>query len=74
MSKKRQEKKDEFISVRVEKATKEKLMEIAEETERPLSWIVGKILRAYVAVNCQKKHCSDHTVPDPSVIFPRYTK
>lgn len=74
MSKKRQEKKDEFISVRVEKATKERLLEIAEETERPLSWIVGKILRAYVAVNCQKKHCNEHTVPDPTVVFTNCTK
>ena len=74
MSKKRPEKKDEFISVRVEKATKDKLLEIAEETERPLSWVVGRILRAYVAANSQKEHCGDHTVTDLKTIFPCYTK
>ncbi|MBL4827443.1 MAG: hypothetical protein JKY66_06975 [Spongiibacteraceae bacterium] len=36
--------KDEFISVRVQAQVKVKLQKIADEKDRPLSWVVNKIL------------------------------
>lgn len=41
-------KKDEFISVRVESAVKDKLLKIAEKNDRPMSWIVNRILVDYL--------------------------
>jgi predicted transcriptional regulator len=47
MSKKKTEKKDELISVRVSNTLRNKLEAIAEENDRPLSWVVNKILEKY---------------------------
>ena len=46
--KKPENKKTEFLSVRLPGATKSKLELIAEENDRSLSWIVAKILNDYV--------------------------
>lgn len=48
MAKKTDEKKTEFISVRVSKAVKARLEEIAEEHDRPLSWVVNRVLEKHV--------------------------
>lgn len=42
------EKKTEFISLRVTKSVKNKLEDIAVQNDRPLSWVVNKILEKYV--------------------------
>lgn len=47
MAKKTVEKKTEFISVRVSKSVKNKLEDIALENDRPLSWVVSRILENY---------------------------
>lgn len=41
-------KKDEYISVRVESSVKDKLQKIAEKNDRPMSWVVNKILVDYL--------------------------
>ncbi len=41
MRKKKTEKKDELISVRVSNTLRNKLEAIAEENDRPLSWVVN---------------------------------
>ena len=41
--------KSEFLSVRVSAATKAALARIAEEQDRSLSWVVGRLLDDYVA-------------------------
>lgn len=48
MPKKPTEKKDELISVRVKSPIKEKLLEIAIEKDRPLSWVVNQIIEEYL--------------------------
>lgn len=42
------EKKTDFLSVRMSKTVKSKLEKVAEENDRPLSWVVNKILENYV--------------------------
>jgi predicted transcriptional regulator len=49
MPKPAKKKKDEFISVRVESTVKDKLLKIAEKNDRPMSWVVNKILVEYVS-------------------------
>jgi len=44
MAKRDADKKTEFLSVRVPAHTKTALLELAEENERSVSWIVAKIL------------------------------
>ena len=41
-------KKSEFLSVRVAKETKVELEKIAEENDRSISWVVGKIIDKYL--------------------------
>ena len=41
-------KKSEFLSVRVPKDTKAELEKIAEDNERSISWVVGKIIDKYL--------------------------
>ena len=48
MAKRAEDKKTEFLSVRVPASTKVALLEIAEENERSLSWVVAKILDRYL--------------------------
>lgn len=48
MAKKTDQKKTEFISLRISKSVKAKLEAIAEEHERPLSWVVCKIIEKHV--------------------------
>lgn len=47
MTKKTTEKKTEFISARVSKTVKKRLEDIAVQNDRPLSWVVSKILENY---------------------------
>lgn len=48
MAKKIEQKKTEFLSLRVSKDVKNKLETIAAQQERPLSWVVSKILEKHV--------------------------
>ena len=48
MAKKVDEKKTEFISLRVSKTVKRKLEDVAIQNDRPLSWVVNKILEKHV--------------------------
>ena len=48
MAKKTDQKKTDFISLRVSKSVKSKLEEIALQNDRPLSWVVSKILENHV--------------------------
>jgi len=48
MSKDDSTKKSEFLSVRVAKEIKEELEGIAQENERSVSWVVGKIIEKYL--------------------------
>lgn len=48
MAKKIEQKKTEFLSLRVSKDVKNKLEIIAAQQERPLSWVVSKILEKHV--------------------------
>jgi len=48
MAKRTSDKKTEFLSVRVPASTKAALLEIAEENERSLSWVVAKVLARYL--------------------------
>lgn len=48
MVKKTEQKKTEFISLRVSKDVKSKLEAIALQQDRPLSWVVSKILEKHV--------------------------
>jgi predicted transcriptional regulator len=41
-------KKDESITIRVQERLKSKLLVIAAEKDRPLSWVVHKILQQYL--------------------------
>ena len=49
MRKQTKERKSEFLSVRVPSSAKNALDKIAQDNERSLSWIVGKILEDYLA-------------------------
>ena len=53
----RPEKKSSFISVRVPDAVKEHMQAIADAQDRPLSWLVCKVLQ----------HCHDHGIVDEIV-------
>ena len=55
MRKKKTEKKDELISVRVSNTLRNKLEAIAEENDRPLSWVVNKILEKYTSSKQARK-------------------
>lgn len=48
MKKKPAPKKSEFLSIRISLTTKNKLLKIAEEQERSISWLVGKIVEDYL--------------------------
>lgn len=48
MAKNQDDKKTEFLSVRVSRSVKAKLEKIAVENERPLSWVVSRVLENYV--------------------------
>ena len=48
MAKSTLEKKPDFLSVRVSKSVKSKLEKVAAENDRPLSWVVNRILEKYV--------------------------
>lgn len=48
MPKKTDQKKTDFISLRVSKSVKSKLEEIALQNDRPLSWVVSKIIENHV--------------------------
>lgn len=54
MHKQTKERKSEFLSVRVPSSTKKALDKIAQDKERSLSWIVGKILEDYLKNKRQK--------------------
>jgi len=41
-------KKSEFLSVRVAKEMKAELEKIAEDNDRSISWVVGKIIEKYL--------------------------
>ena len=43
-----QNKKSEFISVRIDQITKQKLEKLAKQEDRTLSWIVSNILDKHV--------------------------
>lgn len=44
MRKRKAERKGEFLSVRVSLRTKAELVKLADQQERSVSWIVGKII------------------------------
>lgn len=44
---KKRDKKSEFLSVRIPPALKAKVAKLAEEKERTLSWMIGKIIEHY---------------------------
>ena len=48
MDKNTEQKKTEFISLRISKSVKAKLEAIALQQERPLSWVVSKIIEKHV--------------------------
>ncbi len=48
MPTKSDDKKTELISVRISKSLRDKLEAIAEEQDRPLSWVVNKILQKHL--------------------------
>ncbi len=48
MARRKVEKKPDFLSVRVSKSVKSKLEKVAKENDRPLSWVVNRILEKYV--------------------------
>jgi predicted transcriptional regulator len=47
LARKTAKKKTELVSARVSKTVKSKLEDIALENDRPLSWVVSKILEKY---------------------------
>ncbi|MCG8434139.1 MAG: hypothetical protein MJA83_08925 [Gammaproteobacteria bacterium] len=48
MAKAEANKKTEFLSIRVSQPVKRKLQKLADDQDRPLSWVVNKILEKYV--------------------------